>query len=185
MDQREIRRYARRAGRGDQDAAGRLFDHCYPRLYRYALAKLGSTADAEDVAAETFARALRDLDRFKWKGGGFEAWLFRVASNLVVDHVRLAARERGDGADEEDDQDSEAWSPEEAFLRSETAGEVQALVARLAPAHSEVLLLRFVAGLESSEVGRVMGRTTNAVRQLQFRALDQLRRMVDESVMLP
>lgn len=182
MDQRELKRQAQRAARGDQAAAAQLFDHCYPRLYRYALAKLGSSADAEDIAAETFARSLRDLDGFKWRGAGFEAWLFRIASNLVVDRVRLATRERGREPEADAELGPPSFSPEDVFVRVETSIELQALLVQLAPDQREVLLLRFAAGLNSAEVGRIMGKTANAIRQLQFRALAQLRRMVDESV---
>jgi RNA polymerase sigma-70 factor (ECF subfamily) len=63
-----------RAAEGDERGAS-LFDHYHPRLYRYALAKLGSHAVADEVAAEVFAPAPRDLDRFRWRGGGFEAWI--------------------------------------------------------------------------------------------------------------
>jgi DNA-directed RNA polymerase specialized sigma24 family protein len=62
------------AAEGDERGAS-LFDHYHPRLYRCALAKLGSHAVADEVAAEVFAPALRDLDRFRWRGGGFEAWI--------------------------------------------------------------------------------------------------------------
>src|ERR671918_256737 len=87
-------RTVRRAAHGDEEAAANLFDAYYPRLFRYALGKLGNRTDAEDVAAETFARVVRDLERFKWRGGGFEAWIFRIAANLMVDHFREARRER-------------------------------------------------------------------------------------------
>ncbi|HZK50375.1 MAG TPA: sigma-70 family RNA polymerase sigma factor, partial [Actinomycetota bacterium] len=93
MNERNLKRLIRSTARGDEEAAGELFDLYHPRVYRYALSKLWDKGAAEDVASETFARVLRDLDRFKWKGAGFEAWLFRIASNLVTDHVRSQQRE--------------------------------------------------------------------------------------------
>jgi RNA polymerase sigma-70 factor, ECF subfamily len=169
----ELKREVRRAARGDRDAAASLFDHYHPRVYRYALAKLGRPIDAEDVAAETFARVLADLDRFRWKGGGFEAWLFRIAGNLVVDHVRRSGRERA--VEVTDEIEATDAPPEQVVLHREASEELDALLAQLPPDQREVLLLRFAAGLDSEETGRVMNRRANAVRQLQFRALQSVR----------
>ena len=154
-----------------------MFDHYHPRIYRYALGKLRKPSDAEDVAAETFSRVLRDLDRFKWRGGGFEAWLFRIASNLVVDTVRRSGRET---ADENVEDKATAWleSPESDVLRLETRGELTEMLDRLVPEQREVLLLRFAAGLDPGEAGAIMGKNSNAIRQLQFRALGNLRKMM-------
>jgi RNA polymerase sigma-70 factor (ECF subfamily) len=146
-------------------------------VYRYALAKLGRPIDAEDIAAETFARVLADLDRFRWKGGGFEAWLFRIAGNLVVDHVRRGGRERA-GDEVTDEIEATGPTPEQMALHRETSEELDALLAQLPPDQREVLLLRFAGGLDSEETGRVMNRRANAVRQLQFRALQSLRGLV-------
>jgi RNA polymerase sigma-70 factor (ECF subfamily) len=169
-----LKREVRRAARGDQEAAAALFDHYHPRVFRYALAKVGNRAVAEDVAAESFAKVLAELGRFRWKGAGFEAWLFRIASNLVVDHVRASHRETT--AETVQAEDAGSLTPEQAVLHGELSKELKEMLAELAPDQREVLLLRFAAGLGAGEVGEVMGRKPNAVRQLQFRALENLRR---------
>jgi RNA polymerase sigma-70 factor (ECF subfamily) len=173
-----LRRAARRAARGDERAAAELFDEYHPRLYRYALAKLSSPADAEDVAAETFARVLRDLHRFRWKGAGFEAWIFRIAANLVVDHHRRAGRETPSDDTLEPGDAAGPPTPESAILQGELTARMGDLLNRLGEDQREVLLLRFAGGLDTDEAGRVLGRSANAVRQLQFRALENLRRMM-------
>lgn len=179
VEERELKRDVRRAARGDEEAAAALFDRYYPRLYRFALGKLRDPVRAEDVAAETFARLLRDLDRFRWKGGGFEAWIFRIASNLVVDHQRRGARETV--ADIElDDAGADTPSPETQVLELELKAEMSELVDQLPAEQREVVLLRFAGGLDSIETGRVMNKSPNAVRQLQFRALANLREMMKQ-----
>jgi RNA polymerase sigma-70 factor, ECF subfamily len=178
VEEDRLRETVRRAARGEEDAAGDLFDTYYPRVYRYALARLADRSDAEDVAAETFARVLRGLDRFRWRGAGFEAWLFRIASNLVVDHARKGRRESPRAA-VVDEVRAEASAEESALQRVDRRAMDQ-LLDRLSPDQREVLLLRFAAGLDSKEVGRVMKRNENAVRQLQFRALGNLRRLLEE-----
>jgi RNA polymerase sigma-70 factor, ECF subfamily len=175
VDARDLRQEVRRAARGDADAAGLLFDHYYPRVYRYALSKLGRAQDAEDVAAETFARVLRRLDRFRWRGAGFEAWIFRIAYNLIVDQYRGSGREE---LSEHDDTRAEETTPEDLYFQTETASELSTMLRTLSADQREVLLLRFAAGLETEEISRVMGRSPNAIRQLQFRGLDALRKKV-------
>ena len=175
MDQGGLRQTVRRAASGDEEAAGALFDHFYPRVYRYALSKLRDQTRAEDVAAETFARILRDLHRFKWKGAGFEAWLFRIASNLVVDQVRAHGRELASADRWDRTRAIDYPSPEGTALAGETTRELNHMLAQLPPDQQEVLTLRFAGGLAPDEIGSVMGRNANAVRQLQFRALGNLR----------
>ncbi len=179
MDARELKRDVRRAATGDRAAAGRLFDRYYGRVYRYALAKLANTAAAEDVASETFAAMLSNLGRFRWRGAGFEAWLFRIASNLVVDHVRRSARETA--VDEPAELVDEA-GPEQAFLASDRQRRLVGLIAELVPDQQEVLYLRFAAGLDTNQVAEILDREPNAVRQLQFRALQNLRALAQEGV---
>lgn len=180
METEELRVQVRRAARGDEKAAGVLFDDFYPRVYRYARARLGSDAEAEDVAAETFARVLRGLNKFRWKGAGFEGWLFRIASNLVIDAYRRVGRELPE-ASPAFDQAAQEDAPETIVLLAERANNLREMIEQLAPDQKEVVLLRFAADMDTYEVGRVMDRNPNAVRQLQFRALQKLREMMRET----
>jgi RNA polymerase sigma-70 factor, ECF subfamily len=180
----DLRSVVKRAAGGDEGAAAELFDTFHPRVFRYALGKLRNPSDAEDVAAETFARVLRDLGKFRWKGAGFEAWLFRIASNLVVDHVRRAGREMADEMviDKVDEGDDDMMTPEGALLEAEQAQGLSHMLDRLVPEQREVLLLRFAAGLDAAESGKVMGKKPNAIRQLQFRALANVRQMMEKEL---
>ena len=180
MENEELRVQVRRAARGDEVAAGAIFDHYYPRVFRYARARLASDADAEDVAAETFARVLKGLGKFRWKGAGFEGWLFRIASNLLVDAYRRAGRELPESTPAREEA-SEEPSPDSIVLFAEEAGSLHRLLDELPPDQREVLLLRFAADLDTHEVGEVMDRNPNAIRQLQFRALQKLREMMKEA----
>jgi RNA polymerase sigma-70 factor (ECF subfamily) len=182
VENRELKQEVRRAARGDEEAAAYLFDTYHPRVFRYALAKLGAQSDAEDVAAETFAVVLRELPRFKWKGAGFEAWLFRIAANLVVDQVRRGGKEWAApdgfvGADMPYDR-----TPERQVLEREMSREIAEMLEHLTAEQREVLLLRFAAGLDTNEAAEAMGRKPNAVRQLQFRALAALREQMQGEV---
>ena len=183
MDVSEIKQEVRRAARGDQESAALLFDHYHPRLFRYAMARIGDRQTAEDIASETFVRVLRDLDKFRWRGAGFGGWLFRIAHNLVVDHFRRSDREL---PLEEPDAGAgriDLQTPETLVLADESARELQALLADLSPDQRDVIALRFAAGLNTHQTAAALGKKANAIRQAQFRALESLRqRMIREQV---
>ena len=176
----DTKRLVKRVQQGDREAAGRLFDEYHPRVYRYALAKLRDPHNAEDVAAETFARVLSEIGRFRWKGAGFEAWLFRIAYNLIVDGARARTREVPQAESATLSLETEGVDPETAALWNETKSDLSALVVELNDEQREVVLLRFAAGLDTNEVAEVMKRNANAVRQLQFRALGSLRKRIED-----
>jgi RNA polymerase sigma factor (sigma-70 family) len=178
----DLKQAVARAAAGDEAAASLLFDTYYPRVYRYALSKLRSHVDAEDVAAATFAKIVAELGRFRWKGGGFEPWLFRIAYNVIVDHVRSRSREAPSAGDLGLGEYPDDHTPESKVIEFEMADELRVVLDRLVPEQREVLVLRFAAGLASNEIARVMKKNPNAVRQLQFRALRNLRHMMQDRV---
>lgn len=182
MEEAQLRVLVRKASRGDEDSAARLFDEYYPRVYRYAAARLGAGPSAEDAASETFAKVVRELGRFKWRGAGFEGWLFRIARNVIVDMQRRSGREALTDESIEPSETSREGLPEDAVVDVETAGELRTLLDRLPAEQREVLLLRFGAGLDTNETGRAMDKNANAIRQLQLRALRNVRAMLPEGV---
>lgn len=166
------------AGRGDPDARAAIFDRYHAAVYRYAVARVGSPADAEDVVAETFLSALRALPRFRWRGVPFEAWLFRIAASKVVDLGRRRQRSTvplDAGMDRSDD----ASDPGARLTRIEQQAELAAALDRLPAGQRDVLVLRFLLGHTVQEVARAMDRTEGAVKQLQVRGLANLRKTVD------
>ena len=179
MDVDDLKGAVRRAARGDQDAAAVLFDHYYPRLYRYAFARLSNSQDAEDVAAEAFAKVLRGLDKFRWRGSGFEAWIFRITRNLVVDRYRTGGSEVIDSDVVGKLMPVVTEGPEAATVADEERQALAELIERLPDEQREVVLLRFAAEMDTNEVATITNRNANAVRQLQFRALTNLRKWID------
>ncbi|HYN36506.1 MAG TPA: sigma-70 family RNA polymerase sigma factor, partial [Actinomycetota bacterium] len=105
---------------------------------------------------------------------------FRIASNLVIDAYRRVGRELPE-ASPAFDQAAQEDAPETIVLLAERANNLREMIEQLAPDQKEVVLLRFAADMDTYEVGRVMDRNPNAVRQLQFRALQKLREMMRET----
>ena len=165
------------AQRGDRESFGQIYDQFQLPVYRYALARLRSPSDAEDVAAETFLAAFRTIRRFQWQGVPFDAWLFQIARSKIVDAQRRRAR-RGTGADIESvDPALLPQAPDAAteVVRADDASRLVAEMRSLSRDHQDVLALRFFGGLSLQETADAMKRSVNATKQLQFRAMQALR----------
>jgi RNA polymerase sigma-70 factor (ECF subfamily) len=158
----------------DAEAFIALYDRLLPRIYRYAYRRLGTHADAEDIAAQTFQRALEFRERYQQRGVPVEAWLFRIAHNLIVDHYRarrdvapLDACSRGIAADAE--------PLDMRVLENERLSTVWEAVASLPPLQRRAVTLYFGHDLPHAEVGRRIGRSEAATKQLVYRAMRALR----------
>jgi RNA polymerase sigma-70 factor (ECF subfamily) len=164
---------ARAAVGGDVSAVGHLYDQLLTPIYRYVAVRVRSREDAEDLTQLVFERIVAGLPRYRPGRSPFAAWVFRIARNAVIDHVRRERpTEQLDPArDVPHDDEVEAIS-----LRGEQIRELRRAIAILTPDQQEAIVLRFVAGLSAEEAARVMGRRAGTVRGLTFRAIGALRR---------
>ena len=83
-----------RAQRGDVDAIGALYDMHYRAIFRYLRARVGDQQLAEDLTGDVFRRMLTGVRQYRPMGLPFQAWLFRIAHNLLVDHYRQESSHR-------------------------------------------------------------------------------------------
>ena len=133
-------------------------------------------AEAQDVTAEVFHHALENLARFEWRGVPFCAWLYRIAGNAIAERARHAAREQtGDPPEICVETDFDAI--EDAAGRR---ARVFAAMEDLPDDQSKVLIARFVEEKSIRDVAKEIGRSEGAVKQLQFRALANLRNVLGE-----
>jgi RNA polymerase sigma-70 factor (ECF subfamily) len=164
--------------RTDPNAFALLYDRYVERVYQFAYRRLASHADAEDVTAQTFHRALEHLGRYEWRGLPFGAWLFRIARNLVVDHLRAAGAPLSldeVSANGAEPADADTWLPEEALIARDEVQAAWAAVATLPPLQRRAVVLRFGRDLSHAEVGQIIGRSEAATKQLIYRAMLTLR----------
>lgn len=174
------RELALRARSGDNQALGKLYDLYYDRVFRYALARLGNPADAEDAAEETFVKVVQAIGRYEVREGvPFGAWLFRIARNEVALHFR---RRRGREPAEplEEAFHAAAGDPEADVERKLLLEQVREAIARLPEAQQQVIALRLGAGLSTAEIAQVLGKREGNVRVLQHLALSRLRALLNE-----
>ena len=169
----------RLAQAGDGAAFGRLYDRYLPSIYRYTYSKTSSRSSAEDLTSETFLRAFRAIARRPRAHLNFAAWLVTIARNVVIDHHRSGWSRLAIVTDEVDPQVDDSMGPEQAALASVSEAALRGALSLLPDDQRECLLLRFFAGLSISETAAAMDRTDGAVKQLQFRATNRLRRIIE------
>ena len=161
------------AAKADRSAFGKLYDLHFARIYSYTYYRTRNHADAEEITAQTFQQALEHIGSYEWRGVPFAAWLYRIASNLVVGQHR--GRPQQTDLEAAADLRSRDILPEEAALRVERASELRAAVATLPASQQQAIVLKFAQGLRNKEIGEVMGCSEGAVKQLLHRAMENLR----------
>ncbi len=169
------------AAAGDPDAFATLWRATHPRLLRYLRVLSGDLA--EDVASETWLKAMGALATFQGTEQAFRGWLSVIGRNVATDHARRAAR-RPESPLRDDACAAAGTSPDAADVALERWGTAQALrlLATLPPAQAEMVALRVVVGLEPVDVARIVGRSPGAVRVAVHRALATLgRRLADQT----
>ena len=154
-----------------------IYERFFELVYSYVVRRVRSRPEAEDLTAEVFHRALRSLPRFKWTGAPFAAWLFRIASNLIADRAKRAAREgTAEPGPLPHDQSGATHTQQIDLERCERQAPVFRLVGALAEDQRRVLVMRFAEEKSIREIADALGRSEGAVKQLQFRALENVRK---------
>jgi len=145
-----------------------VYERYVDRVYAFVSRRTGNRAVAEDITSEVFEQALRTIGKFEWRGVSAAAWLFRIASNAIADYWRDRARDSHDPAPDPPD-----------------AGEIEQIESRIAlyrhvdqlpDLQRQVIRMRFIDEKSIREVAAVLERSEGAVKQLQLRALENLRR---------
>lgn len=157
----------------DRAAFGTLYDRYVDRVYGYCHRRLQTPAAAQDATSQTFLKALAALASYRAEAGGFRAWLFTIASRVVIDAYRSGGRATT-SLDDAVELRSPGTGPEELALVAETRREVSALVGRLPDEQAHIVQLR-LAGLTDREIAAVLGKSHGAVRVAQHRAIQRLR----------
>ena len=147
-----------------------LYERNFHRVYAYIARKVGNRHQAEDLTAEVFREALAGIRKFEWRGVPFAAWLSKIASRAVADHWQRAGRESGNPAGGPD-----RTAPEEI----ERSAMLYQLVDRLPEAQFRVIHMRFVEQKSIREIASELGRSEGAVKQLQLRAIENLRAQME------
>ena len=166
------------AAQRDPARFAELYERNFDRVYAYVARRLAGRSDVEDVTAEVFRQALVNLGHFEWRGVPFLAWLLRIAANAVTDHWRRVSREQllpdADGPEPGPTHPADIDAVERRAL-------LYRLVRTLPADQRRVIEMRFAEEKRVREIARELNRTEGAVKQLQFRAIQNLRAQLQKS----
>jgi RNA polymerase sigma-70 factor (ECF subfamily) len=161
-----------RAQQGDRRALDELYQRHAPGIFRYLLLRVHDRAVAEDLTGEVFIRMVKSIQGYRDRGLPFGAWLYRIAHDRVVDHLRYTSRHPLEGLSETAVDPKPG--PELLAAREMEAGRLAAALATLSDDQRLVIQLRFVEGHNLEATAQLMRRTVGAVKALQHRALQNL-----------
>ena len=181
LDETDERRLVE-AAQQDRACFGDVYERYFELVYGYVARRVQDRAATEDLTSEVFRKALASLDRFKWTGAPFGAWLLRIASNLIADRFKRQAKDgvRVDTsfltAGLAPGVDASAKQSQQVQLEdAERRAWVIRKVDELPDDQRRVVRMRFAEEKSITEIAVELGRSEGAVKQLQFRALQNLR----------
>ena len=155
------------AARQDPARFAELYENNFDRVYAYIASRVRTREEAQDATADVFHRALASLPRFEWRGLPFVAWLLGIAANVLSDRWHRVARQREIVADDLDQIGIEDDIEQRAMLYQ--------LVDTLPADQRHVIVRRFVGQKSLREIATELERSEGAIKQLQLRALQNLR----------
>lgn len=158
------------AAQSDPSRFGELYEQNFGRVYAFIARRVRTRQEAQDLTSDVFQRALANLKRFEWRGSPFAAWLYRLAANAISDHYREKSREL-------------AWQQPEITADEVADAERRDLVShcveKLPAEQRRVIVMRFVEGRSIREIAEQMSKSEGAIKQLQWRATQNLRAQIN------
>lgn len=176
--------------KNSQEAFGVLYERYVTKIYNYIYYRTGNHHDTEDLTAMVFYRAMGHIENYTERGVPFQAWLYRIAHNLVANWHRdrgrrkiIALEEFAGPAPLSEIPDAQTEDKEEREILLQT-------IRRLPEERQQLLILKFIEKMSNAEIGEIMGRTEGAIKSLYHRTLIALRdelnmHEIGQSISLP
>jgi len=158
----------------DEQAFRQLYELYFPKIYGYIKKRVGQTETAQDLVSETFLKAFSNLPTFVYKGAPFSAWLYRIATNLIIDYYRQEKHYQKVDI-ENYDLVAENQDIEKEILTSQQRMEIDKYLIKLPERERKVIELKFFAQLNNGEIAQTLNISANLVGVLIFRALKKMK----------
>jgi len=162
----------------DARAFGELYDLYVERVYRYLYFRTGSHPEAEDLTEQVFLKAWEAIGRYRWQGRPFLAWLYRLAHNAHIDHVR-SQRPTTSLTNDQRPLELASNSASVELGRALDAEVIAGALAQLTVEQQQVIVMKFIEGLDNEQIAQCMDKREGAIRALQMRALMSMRRVLE------
>jgi RNA polymerase sigma-70 factor (ECF subfamily) len=161
------------AKNGDEYAISRLYENHCQGIFRFLYYRTGNRQVAEDLTSEVFIQMIRSMPKFKEGSGSFTSWLYTIARNQCIDHYRKTKMKIDQTMGE--DLVSSILDTEETSGVKQQISDLMSKILELPLEQREIIELRFVSQLSIQETASALGRSTDSIKGMQYRALEALR----------
>ena len=175
--QAEIQALVAQAQAGDQDAFATLYNTYSKKIHSYLRYHLNNRGEvAEDLAADVFLKAMEKINSYQFNGVPFSAWLYRIAHNHLIDYLRAQPKKQGVSLDECVGIDDP--SAEKSLDHTLTQQQLSGAFDGLTEDQRQVIVYRFLQDRSIADTARLMAKNEDAIKQLQVRALRNMRKVL-------
>lgn len=165
--------YIQEARLGDRDAFGKLYQYYVDRIYRFCYFRTNQKKeDAEDLTADVFVKAWEKLATFR--KGSFQAWLYMIARNTIIDHYRSTHQQVQLHEEIPDEKESLV----DMVATTLEVSRVKKCMKYLTDEQQEIIVLKYVEDVSQKEIAAIVGKSEEAVRALSSRAIGKLRELL-------
>lgn len=168
-----------RAYQGDKDAIARIYQHYVDSIYQFVRLRVADAQVAEDITSSVFMNFVDALAKRKGPRTSLRGWLFQVARHAIYDSY---GAQQALPIESIDQMSIESASPEWEVMQALDREMIRQLIQALSPDQQEILLLRFDQQLSLRETATIMGKNINTVKTLQLRAVQNLRRLINQQM---
>lgn len=169
------------AARTDVDAFEELYEYFFPRVYNFVYARLKNSADADDVTSIIFIKVNENLERYDPERAAFSTWLFRIATNAIIDSTRHAEKSQETEWEEFFDPAApEHYEPESKIIASETNRQLLTALDKLSERERRIIELRYWGEVDTHAIAGILDMTEGNVRVTLHRALGKLKKILTD-----
>lgn len=166
--------------KGDKNAFGEIYDLLLDKIYRFIYFRVGSKEDAEDLTENVFVKIWKNISTYENKGLPFEAWVFRIARNTVIDFYRTK-KQKITLTDNISETIADIRESHEELLHNKMLKEaIFNKMQSLPDSYREIIVLKFIEEKDNKEISEILEKPIDQIRVLQSRALKALKILIYE-----
>jgi RNA polymerase sigma-70 factor (ECF subfamily) len=180
VDRKRERELIEAAQRGDTRAFAALYRAYVDKIYRYILYRVDTAETAEDLTSDVFVRVLEGLPGYQYRAVPLLVWLYRIAHDRVIDHYRRSKRSQRDEPIDDLELSSDDDDLDAPLLAQYNTQHILGAIRSLTDTQRQVIIFRFVEGYNLENTARLLGKTVDAVKAMQYRALQALGKALNE-----
>ncbi len=177
----DIEKLVYKSQKGDEKSFAKLFDIFYEKIFRYIRFRVEEN-EIDDLVSKVFLKVVENLKKFSpQKNAGFNAWIFRVAHNTVIDYYRQKKEflpiDPSDDAPYYIELEDKSPTPNKVVNKNLDSKKIRELLKKLSPAHREILELKYLNDFNNTEIAKITDKSEGNVRVIQLRALREMRKL--------